>query len=652
MKIKFNVFIVSVFILFFVVDISAQNLEQSEWKGFKRINFEVENCNARLVIPKKALNGNPWVWRARFPEYHNKIDSSLVAEGFHIAYINTDNKFGSPNAVKIWNKFYKYLVKNYKLQKKVAIHCHSRGGLFAYNWAKVNPEKVACIYADAIVCDFKSWPAGFGAGDGSKNEWKRLKQEYGFKNDEEAIAYLNNPIDNLEELAKNRVPILHSISNQDKIVPPKENSLKLIQRYIELDAPASILPCSKGIQKLKGHHYEIDNPQLVIDFIKYNSIQKGKLNSSNYHLERKGIANSYIKFEREKVGRVAFLGGSITYNTGWRDSISAYLVKRFPQTKFEFVAAGIPSMGSTPGAFRLQRDVLSKGKIDLLFEEAAVNDSTNERTSEEQIKGMEGIVRHLRKTNPEMDIVMMHFVDPDKMEDYRRGVEPEVITNHNLIADHYGISTINLAKEVTDRIDNGEFTWEKDFKNLHPSPFGQGIYAHSMLQFLENSFSKHLDADDKIFSYDLQEKINEFSYENGELVDISTIKLPKGWFINSSWNPNDGKRTRPNYVDVPMLIGDKPSKVLKFKFEGNTVGIAIAAGKDAGIIEYRIDKGEWKTQNLFTKWSGQVHLPWYYTLASELSNKKHTLEIKISEIKDARSEGNACRIRYFYINKN
>ena len=28
-------------------------------------------------------------------------------------------------------------------------------------------------------------------------------------------------------------------------------------------------------------------------------------------------------------------------------------------------------MGTTPAAFRLERDVLSKGKIDLLFEEAA-----------------------------------------------------------------------------------------------------------------------------------------------------------------------------------------------------------------------------------------------------------------------------------------
>lgn len=129
-------------------------------------------------------------------------------------------------------------------------------------------------------------------------------------------------------------------------------------------------------------------------------------------------------------------------------------------------------------------------------------------------------------------------------------------------------------------------------------------------------------------SYELPKLLNRFSYGNGELIDISKVKLTKGWNINNSWNPNDKTKTRPNYVDAPMLIGYKSSKALKFKFEGNTVGIAIAAGKDAGVIEYRIDKGDWKTQNLFTKWSAQIHLPWYYTLA--LSNKPHILEIKIS----------------------
>jgi sialidase-1 len=631
--------------------ISESSRVESLWKGFNRYDFKYKQRDARLIVSNNPLPGNPWIWRARFPDWHTEADSILVSEGFHLAYINTDNKYGSPNAVKIWDDFYEFLTTKYKLQKKVALMGVSRGGLYVYNWAKKNPDKVACIYAEAPVCDFKSWPAGFGESSGSHKDWSNLKKEYGFNSDNEAKVYSNNPIDSLEALAEAKVPILHMVGLKDKIVPVDENTIPLINKYIKLGGNASVVTCTKGIQKLEGHHFTIETPRLVADFIKYNSLNNLPLNASNYHQGGSGLKNSHIKFERYKVGRVAFLGGSITHNSGWRDSISNYLVKRFPKTKFEFIEAGIPSTGTTPAAFRLERDVLSHGKVDLLFEEAAVNDAANGRTTIEQLRGMEGIVRHLRKSNSEIDIVMMHFVDPDKIKSYSNGVEPDVITNHNKVAKHYNIPTINLAKEVTDRITNNEFTWKDDFKNLHPSPFGQGIYANSMLQFLNNAYSSHIDLDDKIMSYHLPNKIDDYAYDNGYLLDITAAKLNKSWSIDPLWKPKDGVNTRPNYVNVPMLIGNHPGKALELKFEGNSIGIAVAAGPDAGIIEYRIDKKEWTSLNLFTKWSMHLHLPWYYTLRTGLSRNEHLLEIRITQTKDERSKGRACRIRYFYINR-
>ena len=67
--------------------------------------------------------------------------------------------FGSPEAVAIGNDFYKHITKKYDLNSKAVLEGFSRGGLIVYNWASQNTEKVACIYADAPVCDFKSWPA-------------------------------------------------------------------------------------------------------------------------------------------------------------------------------------------------------------------------------------------------------------------------------------------------------------------------------------------------------------------------------------------------------------------------------------------------------------------------------------------------------------
>jgi len=629
---------------------SSTGIEESFWKGFVRYDFQFQHRDARLIVPNKPIPGNPWVWRARFPDWHTEADSILASEGFYVVYINTDNLYGSPRAVSIWDNFYNFLTNEYKLQQKVALAGVSRGGLFIYNWAKKNPEKVACIYAEAPVCDFKSWPAGFGIGSGSLNDWNSLKKEYGFDSDDEAKAYTNNPVDNLESLAKAKIPVLHMVGLYDKIVPPGENTFLLINKYIRQGGIATVVPCTKGVQKLEGHHFPIETPRIVADYIKYNSLQIEPLNSSNYHNMRGGLLNSQIIFERHKVGRVAFLGGSITYNSGWRDSVCNYLTQRFPETDFEFIEAGIPSMGSTPAAFRLNRDVLAHGRIDLLFEEAAVNDAGNGRTSMEQIKAMEGLVRHSRVANPQIDIVLMHFVDPGKMKEYRAGKEPLVISNHNIVADHYKIPTINLAKEITDRIDNEEFNWEDDFKNLHPSPFGQGIYASSIIQLLKNAYVDQLENGDKISSHDTPGKIDEYCYDKGYLMDISSAQLYKGWKIDSSWSPGDDSKVRPNFVNVPMLISKKPGSRLSLKFTGNTVGIAVAAGQDAGIIDYRIDRGDWQSLNLFTSWSNQLHLPWYYTLASELLSKEHLLEIRIASSRDRRSNGNACRIRYFFVN--
>ena len=143
--------------------------------------------------------------------------------------------------------------------------------------------------------------------------------------------------------------------------------------------------------------------------------------------------------------------------------------------------------------------------------------------------------------------------------------------------------------------------------------------------------------DDYIYPF----QMNELDFENKEDVQEFDNFLGEGTVKDFM-----------HYVNVPMLICNKPGNVLKLKFEGSSVGIAVAAGPDAGIIEYRIDKKEWTTLNLFTKWSKSLHLPWYYTLKTDLLRDEHLLEMRIAKTKDERSTGHACRIRYFYINKH
>jgi len=197
--------------------------KKSQWKGFSKTEFKVGKYSAFVVQPNQVAEGKPWVWRARFPTYHTEIDEMLLKDGYHIAHINAGSRLGSIHALKIWEQFYDLLTQKHGLNQKVVLEGVSRGGLYVYRWAKNHPETVACIYNDTPVCDFKSWPGGKGQGKGAQGEWKRLLKEYGFKDEAEAMAYEDNPIDKLQPIVDARIPIMHIVTEDDQIVPPREN---------------------------------------------------------------------------------------------------------------------------------------------------------------------------------------------------------------------------------------------------------------------------------------------------------------------------------------------------------------------------------------------------------------------------------------------
>jgi sialidase-1 len=100
-----------------------------------------------------------------------------------------------------------------------------------------------------------------------------------------------------------------------------------------------------------------------------------------------------------------------------------------------------------------------------------------------------------------------------------------------------------------------------------------------------------------------------------------------------------------------MLISEKPGSECTYNFNGRGIGICVTSGPDAGVIEYSVDGKPFRKVDQFTKWSRSLHLPWYIMLDDQLKSGNHTLKLKISEEKNERSSGNACRIEYFLVNE-
>ena len=242
--------------------------QRSAWNGYDRFDFEVDGKPVLVVAPKRPAPGRPWVWHGEFFGHRPEPDVALLGKGFHVVYMRVPDMLGCPRAVSHWDAFYRALTEEHGLAKKVALVGLSRGGLYCYNWAAANPEKVACIYGDAPVCDFKSWPGGKGKGKGSERDWKLVLRCYGFKDEAEALAYDMNPVDNLEPLAKAKVPLLHVYGDADESVPWEENTGRVAERYRKLGGHIELI-AKGGV----GHHpHGLDDPTPIVEFIRKHAM--------------------------------------------------------------------------------------------------------------------------------------------------------------------------------------------------------------------------------------------------------------------------------------------------------------------------------------------------------------------------------------------
>lgn len=609
---------------------------KGEWNGCDRYDFRFKGRDAVVVVPRKAAEGKPWIWRPAFFDAFPSVDKALLEKGFHVVYYDVTHCYGNPRAVALGTEFYHYMKDFYGLSSKVTLEGFSRGGLYALNWAAANPDKVACIYVDAPVCNVFSWP-----GRKRADLWNDLLKEWKLT-DEEMNAFKGNPIDCLEPLAKADIPIISVCGDADKVVPYEENTGILQARYRALGGRVEVI-LKPGIDH---HPHSLENPEPVLEFIlRY---QPGYDRYVHYNV-RGSLQNSLVKFEKERKARVAFLGGSITEMNGWKNRIEQQLRQRFPHTEFEFVEAGIGSTGTTPGAFRLRHDVLSKGKVDLLFVEAAVNDHTNYFTPQEQVRGMEGEIRHALTENPEMDIVMLHFTTEPFVPMAARRQQPDVVLNHERVANHYLVPSVNLVQEIGERMQAGEFTWEQ-FGGTHPLPLGHQYYA-AAIRHLFDAMWKNVTPDTPVVAHEIPEPLDSCSYYGGDFIDLKEARLHKGWKYVPSWRADNNYEKRNGFVDVPMLEAVHPGDKLSLRFTGRAIGIFCTPGPTAGMVEYSVDGAPFKRLDTYTEWSKYLYIPWVYMLETELENTEHQLVLRISKEKNPESKGTECQIRNFVVNR-
>ena len=201
--------------------------------------------------PAKTDLGKPWLWYAptlgkKHPDKtEGWIFDRLHEKGIAIAGIDVGESMGNPEGRAVYQTFYEHMVEQGYSTKPVLLG-RSRGGLMLYNWAVEHPDSVGGIAGIYTVGNLASWPG-----------LHKAAPAYGMTADElKENLKDHNPVDRIQPLAEAKVPIYHIHGDNDKIVPLEENAGLLVQRYKELEGPATLEVIKGGGHDMKRHWFE------------------------------------------------------------------------------------------------------------------------------------------------------------------------------------------------------------------------------------------------------------------------------------------------------------------------------------------------------------------------------------------------------------
>lgn len=235
-------------------------MRESIWNGFKRIDFIFEGTEAILVFPKKPNKNCNWMMKTEYFDAFPNLEIELVERGWHLAYLKNITRWCLEKDLDLKKRFADYLIKEYGLNKKFLPMGMSCGGLIASKFAAKYPEYIQALYLDAPVMNFMSCPAGVGkAGDSMMEEFVAATGMTLI----DLINYRDNPVDKMNILLENKIPVVMVYGDSDDIVPYDENG-EILEKFYKENA-GEILAIGKNNC---GHHpHGLEDNTPIIKFI-------------------------------------------------------------------------------------------------------------------------------------------------------------------------------------------------------------------------------------------------------------------------------------------------------------------------------------------------------------------------------------------------
>ncbi|XHR31078.1 MAG: SGNH/GDSL hydrolase family protein [Chthoniobacteraceae bacterium] len=330
---------------------------------------------------------------------------------------------------------------------------------------------------------------------------------------------------------------------------------------------------------------------------------------------REGLPHFFAKLQRGENVKIAYLGGSITAQAGWRVQSLAHFQKLYPNAKLEEIYAAIGGTGSNMGVFRMDHDVLPQ-KPDLVFVEFAVNDA-GARTVE-ITQCMEGIVRKIYKAYPDCDICFVYTMTERELPEVQSGQMSQAASTMEQIADTYQLPSIHLGIEVARMEKEGTLLFKapgakveqvsgkeldrtanipvgEDGKipfspeGVHPfTDTGHRLYTEAIIRSIPliQAVPAHLEP------HSLRAPIDPDNLENAAMVPLENAKMSGPWQqLTGPGSPSgfNGPRASDFTRFMTSLWKAEPGAELTFRFKGTRAAIYDIVGPGCGKLEITVD---------------------------------------------------------------
>ncbi|MBQ7918388.1 MAG: SGNH/GDSL hydrolase family protein [Lachnospiraceae bacterium] len=337
------------------------------------------------------------------------------------------------------------------------------------------------------------------------------------------------------------------------------------------------------------------------------------------------LAKAMRKAQAGEEITVATIGGSITegyssstFGNCYATIFYSWWESCFPDTKVNYINAGIGGTPSYLGVHRVKQQVLDENP-DVVIVEFSVNDGADNFYK----KSYDNLVRKIMMSENEPAVLLLFTTQED-------GTNAQ--ENDSLIGFKYRLPMISYGNAVLPSIENDEFTWDDiSPDNVHPNDMGHAIIGELLYTYLNDVYSRLDEISEEITPFDYTSLTKE-SYLNADMLgpdEITPAQLGSfkearvNTYFTKSWHTATGEEsiifqnveaanigicfqrtTDGTYGQYDVYVDGEPVKTLDGDFKngwGSAIeSVEVYVSDEPALHTIEIKKNPDSTADLFT----------------------------------------------------